>query len=184
MRPDTIAHHAAAALLVALTAAPLAAQSAASPAPLQRRNVLSINPLGIPFEYVSAEYEGMVVGAFTLGGNVSYFAPGGVSYTSFELKGRLYPNEEGPKGFSVGMGLGVARVSEDQSCANGPCDDRTATRPTIHVFTDYNWLLGRSGRFYLGTGVGAKRIFGIRDSDYNDVLNVYPTFRFQIGTNF
>jgi hypothetical protein len=185
MRPNTIARRAAGALLVALAAAPLAAQSAGARAPLERRNVLSINPLGIPFEYFSAEYEGTVAGAFTLGGNVSYFAPGDASYTSFEVKGRLYPNEVGPKGFSVGMGLGVAHVSEEIGCfdCSSP-SDRTATRPTIHVFTDYNWLLGKSGRFYVGTGVGAKRILGLRDRDYDDILQVYPTFRFQIGTNF
>lgn len=185
MRPTTIARHAAAALLVSLAAAPLAAQSTTKPSPLQRRNVLSINPLGIPFEYFSAEYEGTVAGAFTLGGNVSYFSPGDANYTSFELKGRLYPNEEGPKGFSVGMGLGFAHVSEHVLCFDcSSSSNRGTTRPTVHVFTDYNWLLGKSGRFYVGTGVGAKRIFGIRDSDFNDILKVYPTFRFQIGTNF
>jgi len=39
----------------------------------------------------------------------------------------------------------------------------TATRqslsaPTAGILLDYNWLLGRSERFLVGTGIGAKRI--------------------------
>lgn len=177
-----VARSALAALLIVAPAPVLVAQATSEPTVRVGRNVLSINPLGIPFEYVAAEYEGAVAGPYTLGANFSYFSPGDESYTSFEVKGRLYPNERGPNGFAVGLGLGVSRVSDVRSCFD--CGSISATRPTVHVFADYNWLLGRSERFFVGTGVGAKRVFGINGDDYSDILEVYPTVRFQIGARF
>ena len=32
------------------------------------------------------------------------------------------------------------------------------TAPTLGIILDYNWLLGRSEHFLIGTGVGAKRV--------------------------
>ena len=148
-----------------------------------RRNVLSVNPLGIPFEYISAEYEGVVSKPFTLGGNVSYATFSDYTYSSFELKGRLYPGEEAPKGFSVGLGAGLSNIRGQLVCFDN-CSDGTRTHPSVHVFVDYNWLLGKGKRFFVGTGVGAKRIFGGIDREFSNADAVYPTVRFQLGTNF
>jgi hypothetical protein len=57
------------------------------------------------------------------------------------------------------------------------------TSPSIGVYVDYNWLLGKSNRFFVGTGVGAKRILGERD-DFDDAPFVYGTARFLIGVAF
>src|SRR5512134_3516424 len=43
--------------------------------PPTRTRVFAINPLGIPFEVVSVEFEAGLQGAFTLAGNFSYFSP-------------------------------------------------------------------------------------------------------------
>src|SRR5687768_17575059 len=40
-----------------------------------RRRVFAINPLGIPFEVVSVEFEGALNDAFSLAANFSYFSP-------------------------------------------------------------------------------------------------------------
>jgi len=69
----------------------------------QSRSRFLINPLGIPFEVLSVEFEGALQGTFTLAGSFSYCSAG-EDYTrsSLELKGRLYPNEQAPRAFSVG----------------------------------------------------------------------------------
>ena len=148
-----------------------------------RRTAFAINPLGIPFEIVSVELESAVHDAFTIAGNFSYFSPDDdFTRASFELKGRLYPNERAPGGFSVGVGLGAAKTRETFS-TGGVETKPDKTYPSIGVYVDYNWLLGKNNRFYVGTGVGAKRILGDRDV-FDDALFVYPTARFVIGVAF
>lgn len=168
------------ALLAALaTAAVVLAAPLHAQAPRAERTMISLNPLGLPFKYVSGEIEQKLTGIATLGGSVSYLDVDDNSYTSFEAKLRLYPNEEAFKGFSIGIAGGITRVSE--SYTNSP--DRSSTAPTIAVIADYNWLLGKSKRVLVGTGVGAKRIFG-DDDEFIDVNFAYPTARFQIGVIF
>lgn len=157
-----------------LVAPPLHAQ-----APRAGRTLLSLNPLGLPFKYVSGEVEQKLSPIATLGGSISYLDVDDNSYTSYEAKFRLYPNEEAFKGFSIGIAGGITRVSESYS--DQP--DRSETAPTIAVIADYNWLLGKTKRVVVGTGVGAKRIFG-DDDEFIDANFAYPTVRFQIGVIF
>ena len=91
-----------------------------------RRNAFSINPLGIPFEIVSIELESALHDAFTLAGNFSYFSPDDFTRSSLEIKGRLYPNERAPHGFSVGIGLGGVNTRETVSL-NGVDELRDTT---------------------------------------------------------
>ena len=147
-----------------------------------RRNAFSINPLGIPFEVVSIEFETAVHDAFTIAGNFSYFSPDDYTRSSFELKGRLYPNELALQGFSVGFGVGGVNTRETIS-VNGIDERQDQTSPAIGVYVDYNWLLGRSNRFLVGTGLGAKRILHERD-EFENAPRVYGTARFLIGVAF
>lgn len=158
------------------TAAAAHAQSVGS----SGNNLITINPLGLPFKYFSGELERKVSPMATLGASLSFIDVEDVQYFTTEAKLRLYPNEEAFKGFSVGIGAGLAHLSEEVFDSS---DDNEATRPTISVIADYNWLLGKSKRFLVGAGVGAKRIFG-SDDDFNDVNFAYPTARFQIGLVF
>src|SRR5688572_6216965 len=147
-----------------------------------RRSAFAINPLGIPFEVVSIEFERALHDAFTLAGNFSYFSPDEYTRSSFEMKGRLYPNEQAPYGFSVGLGLGAVNTRENVEMLG--IEQRTdKTYPAIGVYVDYNWLLGRSNRFLVGTGLGAKRILGDRD-EFDQAPFVYGTARFLIGVAF
>ena len=162
-----------------LTCANLAsAQTSSQP----RRTAFAINPLGIPFEIVSIELESAVHDAFSIAGNFSYFSPDEFTRSSFEVKGRLYPNEGAPGGFSVGFGVGAVNTRENISFESGETK-RDKTYPSIGVYVDYNWLLGKNNRFYVGTGVGAKRILGDRDL-FDDAPFVYGTARFLIGVAF
>ena len=147
-----------------------------------RRNAFSINPLGIPFEIVSIEFESALHDAFTLAGNFSYFSPDDFTRSSLEVKGRLYPNERAPHGFSVGVGLGGVNTRENVT-VNEVEELRDNTAAALGVYVDYNWLLGRSNRFLVGAGFGAKRILADRD-DFDDAPRVYGTARFLIGVAF
>lgn len=170
-------------LAAALVAIPLAAPvtgTLAAQAPRANRTLISINPLGLPFKWVSAELEQKATGLVTLGASFSYIDLfDDASYLSFDGKLRVYPNEEAFKGFSLGLSMGLVRVAEDYSDR----DDRSETAPSLGVVADYNWILGKSRRVLVGTGVGAKRIFG-DDDDFSDVNFAYPTFRFQVGMIF
>lgn len=160
----------------------MARASTQQPAPAQRRRVFSINPLGIPFETVSIEFEGVLQGAFSVAGNFSYFSPDDYTRSSIEVKGRLYPNEEAPRAFSVGLGVGLVNTRETVE-VGGISTRRDKTHPSIGVYVDYNWLLGRGNRFFVGTGAGAKRILGDSD-EFDEAPFVYGTARFLIGVAF
>lgn len=160
----------------------VAASSQPSATSNSRRSSFGINPLGIPFEVVSIEFESALHDAFTLAGNFSYFSPDDYTRSSLELKGRLYPNEQAPYGFSVGLGLGAVNTRETV-VVDGLEQRADKTYPAIGVYVDYNWLLGRSNRFLVGTGLGAKRILGDED-EFDEAPFVYGTARFLIGVAF
>ena len=98
------------------------------------------------------------------------------------MKGRLYPNEEAPRAFAVGLGLGAVNTREHVT-ENGVESLVDETSPSIAVYVDYNWLLGRGRRFYVGSGLGAKRILGDSDA-FDSAPFVYGTARFLIGVAF
>jgi hypothetical protein len=189
----------AAVALVAAVAAPAAAQQSSIPA---YRSLIGLNPLGIPFDIASIEFETLLQQGITIGVAGSYVAlddddgNAGERFTSFDLKGRYYPGEVVLRGFSVGLSLGVTRYSERvydydpcnvvPGCPGGPPSSReTLVTPTLGVFVDYNWLLGAQRRFLVGTGLGAKRLLK-RDSDIEgfDPPRAYPFARFAIGLAF
>ena len=154
-------------------------------APAPRANVLSINPLGIPFEVLSAEFERAASGNVSLGASVGYTSVfDEVDYLSLDAKLRYYPTGPAPKGFSVGISAGYTRITDDFVEVTG--GDDTYSAPSLGVLVDYNWLLGSTKRFFVGAGLGAKRVFGDDDDDGldDDVNFAYPTARFQVGFTF
>ena len=178
-----VALAAAAPTLPAQLNAPLA-----SPLPFPP-NRASVNLLGIPFGIGSAEYE-----RFTTE-EISFGAAAGIDENAekwLEGKVRYYPSGRGARGLAVGMSAGVAQIRAYTSSdcfivceeANGPL----GTGFTIGAVLDYSWLLGRRERFYVGTGIGAKRVFGLRDEETPDGTESYrevlPSFRLQTGFVF
>lgn len=159
------------------------------------RGVVGLNPLGIPFDIFSVEAEGAVAPGITIGGAASYFGPGDDDdrFTSGDFKVRYYPGETALDGFSVGLGLGVTKRSGHdftQPCVqqpDGSCDQpRTnASGPTLSILTDYNFLLGPRRRFFVGTGVGAKRWLVSQDvRESVDAERAWVFARFLLGMAF
>jgi hypothetical protein len=170
-----------AALLALTLAAPAVAQTAATA--YDRR--ASVNLLGIPFGIASAEYEQLASSELSFGASAGFDSD---NTTWGEGKVRYYPSARAPRAFAIGASAGIAqlRAYTAEDCfifcadASGP----TATGPTFGVFLDYSWLIGRSRRFYIGTGLGAKRIFGLEDSAEYEFAQVHGTGRLQIGYAF
>ena len=181
--------------LAGAAAAPLAAQAVPTSATPVRyyRGVIGLNPLGIPFDVFSIEGEGAVAPGITVGAAASYFGPGEADdrFTSGDLKFKYYPGEVALEGFGVGLGVGLTRRSAlAYNCdPAGPCPTEPtreeATGPTVSVLADYNFLLGPRRRFFVGTGVGAKRWIVSKDTrDRVDAERAWVFGRFLIGMAF
>lgn len=168
-----------------------AASAAAAQAPVAPKQAISINPLGVVFRVYSGELERSVAPGLTLGAASSYWgagadfdddASGDVSYLSFDGKLRYYPGGTSLQGFSLGGSLGYTALSGSLTDADGRSTGR-ANSLSAGVALDYNWLLGDSKRFLVGTGIGAKRLFPIGVE--TDGLSIaYPTARLAVGYAF
>jgi hypothetical protein len=188
-------------LAVAVTGA--SAQSLPASAPPDPVQAISVNPLFLPFGGYVAEFERAVGPTVTLGLSGAYYDPVGDdddTYGSAEVKLRVYPNERALRGFSIGVSAGMGRVTTEECCTIGGPDviirgpdgtidgaqvrRRTKSGATAGVVLDYNWLLGRSRRFFVGTGIGAKRLFGNLGEDDFFEIRVLPTVRLQVGAAF
>jgi hypothetical protein len=176
----------AATLFLLVIPAIASAQATAAPP----RNVVSLNPLAIIFGLYGAEYERAVGRTTTLGALASHwstdthtsFGRNDVSYTSMELKGRIYPNARIFQGFSFGVTTGVVALREDIGFF-GTAERNTATALSIGFEMAYSWLLGEEDNFYVGTGVGAKRL-GVVAGEIRDASLAYPTLRLSVGYAF
>jgi hypothetical protein len=174
------------ALVIALVVIPsstLHAQTASGAAvatDTARRNLAVINPFGAVFSFFSGEYEHALSQSASVGLAGTYYAPSDFKYFTGEVKLRYYPSEHAPDGFSVALSAGMTHVSGDLLCFD-VCDNSATNRPTAGFELDYNWLLGPSRRFVVGTGFGAKRLFGSKTSGSADGL---PTARLVLGVAF
>ena len=154
------------------------------------RQALSVNPLYLPFGGIVLEYEAATAPGLTLGVGGSYYDPVGgddESYGTLEAKLRFYPGERALRGFSVGITFGVGRTDEGDVCCdfNGnPLSRVTHTGATSGVVLDYNWLIGPTRRFFVGTGIGAKRFYGDLGNNQFFDIEVVPTARIQLGAAF
>lgn len=196
-----------ASLAVALLAAtPVVAQRPEPAGIPAYRSLVGFNPLGIPFDIASVEFETLVQQGITFGVAGSYVmwdddeGDAGERYTSVDLKGRYYPGEVALRDFSVGLSLGLTNYSEriydftvcnptptnPNPCPNGaPSRRESLVTPTIGVLVDYNFMLGAERRFVVGTGIGAKRLLKHgSDIEGFDPPRAYPFGRFAIGLAF
>ncbi len=128
------------------------AQRARVPIPTQ--TYIGFNPLGLPANIFTVELENAVASGVTVGGVGSYIDVDHSRYATADFKVRYYPGEAVLRGFAVGVSAGVTRYS------NVVRDSvrESLSAPTAGILVDYNWLLGRSERFLVGTGLGAKRV--------------------------
>src|SRR4051812_34761250 len=82
--------------------------------PIPFRTYVAINPLGIPFDIASAEFETAIASGITIGGLASYTSIDDDRYTTFDLKIRYYPGEVVLRGFSLGASIGHTHFSTTQ----------------------------------------------------------------------
>ena len=166
--------------------APVVLRAQSSPLPIPNLTYIGINPLGIPFDIGSIELESAIAPGVTLGGLASYTDLDSNRFTSFDFKVRYYPGDIVLKGFSAGLSVGYLRYSNVVKDPVTALDTRQAlSAPTIGVLADYNWMLGRSQRFLVGTGVGAKRVLASSTERKRvDISRAYPTVRFIVGFAF
>ena len=183
MRTNLCTRLALATALAVISSSTLGAQATAGTdiAPdTARGNLAVINPFGVVFSFFSGEYEHALSRSASVGFAGTYYAPTDFKYVTGEVKLRYYPSEHAPDGFSVALSAGVTHVSGDILCFD-VCNNSATDRPTAGFELDYNWLLGPSRRFVVGTGVGAKRLFGSKTSGSADGL---PTARVVLGVAF
>lgn len=169
---------AAAAAAALLCTSPASAQSDSTLVAVPYRQTLSANPLGLLFGYYNAEYERAVSNVASAGLAGSYLSIDDIEVFSVEAKARYYPQARVLSGFSVGGSLGFGQVSDKTDFGDGgdfQDDEESASAFTLGVELDYNWLVGRDRRFFIGTGIGARRLFGGDVS--SDAPVVIPTIR-------
>jgi hypothetical protein len=184
-------------VLLVMVTSPLAAQQTTpqvGPVPAERmvtwngkdvplrENLLSVNPLGIPFEYFSGEFEHAVSRSTSLALTASYASPFDFTYTSFDVIGRYYPGEVGLRGFSIGPTIGFTHVAESYAfCFD--CNSTNSNAFTMGAELDYSWILGPSQHFGVEVGVGAKHLFLSRQDTYG-ASTALPTARISVGYAF
>jgi hypothetical protein len=170
--------------LGALAVSP-AARAASAQTPRDRVRIptqtyIGFNPLGLPANIFTVEIENAVASGITVGGVGSYIDVDHSRYTTGEFKVRYYPSDVVLRGFAVGATAGVTRF---RHTVNDTA--QTLTAPTVGILLDYDWLLGRSERFLVGTGIGAKRILASRNErERADVDYATLTARLILGFAF
>jgi hypothetical protein len=179
-------------VLVGISAASQAAAAqstnTAGRVPIPYRSYIGINPLGIPFDIFSIEVESGIAPGMTLGVSAAHTEIDDARYSSADFKFRYYPSEIVLKGFSIGASAGLLRYSDIVSdfSSSIPTQTRgTIDTPTLGLLIDYNWMLGASHRFIIGTGAAAKRILAGSDDRRKVGLDrAQLSARFTVGVAF
>ena len=157
-------HHAVSiAALAAFSLAPgLAyAQAEATKTPVPYNQVLSTNPIGLPFLWFNGEYERKLEGATTWGVSAAFLQD--AEYSNTRLVLRYYPQRAAFDGFYVGGHAGVFHAGHARNNSLG-----------AGVEIGHAWLLGPNRNVSVSIGFGATRLFG---HDWYDGPVVLPTPR-------
>jgi hypothetical protein len=148
-------------------------------------NVVSINPFGFLLEWYSIEYERAFSASASWSVGVGYINHGEsndeTTYTSADIRLRYYPAAEAPLRFAAGIALGYSRVTDEDVEMDAVIKDEFDAL-SLGIDLGYSWLLGRTRQFFLGAGVGAKRLFPIGANDDERIGR--PTARLSIGYAF
>lgn len=174
-------------LALAVVATPVAAQQGPQMITFNgrevpiRENLVSVNPLGLVFEYFSGEIEHAMSRSASIAVTGSYASPFDVTYTSLDVIGRYYPSEAGLRGFSIGPTVGYTHVGDDVGCFGG-CSTNSTNAFTAGIQIDYSWILGPSQHFGIELGLGAKRLF--YQGSAGNGSDALPTGRISVGYAF
>lgn len=151
------------AILLLAAAAPARAQDGLP----ERRNVISANPFGLLLEFFNGEYERVVSESSTAGVGGSFITQDDVEYLNADAFFRFYPQGDPLDGWAFGAKAGITSV------------DDVGTYFGFGFDVNKSWLLGKNDNFYVGVGVGLKRLVGVSDEDdpNDDLLMFIPTIR-------
>lgn len=82
------------------------------------------------------------------------------NYLNADVFYRFYPQGSPLDGFAFGGKAGITRVDDETYFGAG-------------FDANYSWLLGQRDNFYVGVGIGLKRLFGAEEN----LLSYVPTVR-------
>jgi hypothetical protein len=153
-------------MLSGLVAAPsVGAQIPAPPPPPppEYAQVISANPFGILLALFNAEYERRIGDSMTAGIGGSYLSNDDDDYFNGDVFWRFYVGPQTFDGWAFGAKAGLTHVEGSGSFFGLGFD------------ANHSWLLGENENFYVGVGIGLKRLFGAGDEDFD--LEVIPTIR-------
>jgi hypothetical protein len=155
-----------------LVSSPAFAQDNATRTPVEHKQMVTANPIGIVFGWFNAEYERKATETTTWGISASNFQgfDDDFNYSNVSALARYYPQGAALTGFFVGGKIGFHHVSDD----NGFGDDDSTSAIGLGVDVGYNWLIGKERKFAISIGMGATRLFG---EDTGDIGLTIPNIR-------
>jgi len=159
-------------ILFVFAASAAVAQADVQPKVLAPRQQISANPFGLLLKSFNAEFERAIGETLTFAIGGSSWAVDDDSYLNGDLILRFYPQGVPLRGFSVGVKAGITRYDTE-----GSSFEPALTENYFGVGFDvgHSWLLGRNDNFYIGVGLGLKRLFGVGEEYLG--LEYYPTIR-------
>lgn len=126
------------------------------------QHAISANPFGLLLEFFNAEYERVASTSATVGFGGSFFDAADDTYVNVDAFWRFYPQGRPLDGWAFGAKVGFTRVDG-------------ATYPGFGFDVNRSWLLGASENFYVGMGLGLKRLLRTGDADFD--VRFVPTLR-------
>lgn len=155
--------------------APVASQAQGLGIDRPRHNgIVTVNPIAVLAGAINGDVEINFASGFTGSIGGTHWPD---EYSALDLTFRYYPGELNPQGFSLGASVGSVNWDPDNESG-----ERTKGT-TIGFHVGYNWVLGRSERLAIATGIGAKRVFASRDR-YPNRQELLPSGRFGVGLTF
>lgn len=178
-------------LFAGLVAAPALIAQDTQPAPVRLSfeqpagpravaGIATINPFAIIFGGFNGDVELNIGTGMTGALSATYFTDDDIDYKSVDFTFRYYPSEINPRGFSVGTSIGYLDQGRDTDIAGEPSEGKGLA---IGFIGGYNWLLGKSERLAIATGLGAKRLFVNKDDNPNAEVAAF-TGRLGVGLSF
>lgn len=143
--------------------------------------IATINPFAIIFGGFNGDVEINVGAGTTAAVSATYFTDEDLDYKSVDFTFRYYPGEINPRGFSVGASLGYLDQGVDRNVIDATPSQGKGL--AIGFIGGYNWLLGKSERLAITTGLGAKRLFVSKDK-YPEAQVAAFTGRLGVGLSF
>ena len=166
-------------LLVAFLTLPSQPTRAAE---LDKKFVISTNPILDMFTWFNAEFEIAMGGNGTIGVSGTYLTFGDADdndeekYMNGTFFYRYYPTSSF-EGFYFGGRIGYNQITAQYiDVDTDVTEEETGSFLAAGIDVGYSWLLGEQKKFYVSMGVGAVRLFG-GDLEHDDITFTLPTIR-------